>query len=41
MDDSGRQRIKQLISLRLWTSADVRESPCFISLKAETGVRFP
>ena len=41
MDDSGRKRTKQLILLSLWTSADVRQRPCYTSLKAETGVRFP
>jgi hypothetical protein len=41
MDHSGRVRIKQLILLCLLTFVDVRQSPCYASLKAETGVRFP
>ena len=41
MDYSGRMRTKQLKILSLQTSANVRQSPRYASLKAETGVRFP
>jgi hypothetical protein len=41
MDLSGRWRFKQLILLSLWTFVNVRQSPGYDPLKAETGVRFP
>jgi hypothetical protein len=41
MDYSGHMRTKQLKILSLQMSVDVRQSPRYASLKAETGVRFP